>query len=102
MGLSFGRGGRLTWGERATEHGGMKAMLPALLLLMLMAGPGGAQTGEGPTLRIGTAAETDAADPHHFSYTPDSTLRENVYRLDADGGGLPRAAGAGGELEPDG
>ena len=58
----------------------MKAMLPALLLLTLMAGPGGAQTVEGPTLRIGTAAETDAADPHHFSYTPDSTLRENVYQ----------------------
>lgn len=40
----------------------------------ILSAPLGAQT-----LRVGMSAEPTSADPHHYSFTPNNTLRGNVY-----------------------
>jgi len=46
----------------------------ALLLAAVLAAPAGAQT-----LRIAMSAEPTSADPQHYGFTPNNTLRGNVY-----------------------
>ena len=49
---------------------GLLACLAALLL---------AASASAQTLRIGLAAETTSADPHHYALAPNSTLRDHLF-----------------------
>lgn len=59
-------------------------VIPRLLLALLLAAPAPVAA---QVLRIGMAAETTSADPHHFAQTPNSTLRDHIYGklVDIDG-----------------
>ncbi len=69
------------------------------LALTLLATPALAQT-----LRIGMAAETDGADPHHFAMAPNSTLRDHIFEAltatDPEGRVVPALATAWSQPDP--
>jgi peptide/nickel transport system substrate-binding protein len=52
----------------------MRPIAPILAGLLAMASPLAAQT-----LRIATSAETTSADPHNYSLTPNTTLKQHVF-----------------------
>jgi peptide/nickel transport system substrate-binding protein len=53
----------------------IRQVLACLLFAAPVSTPAVAQT-----LRVGMAAETDSADPHHFAMAPNSTLQRALYR----------------------